>query len=62
MEMTSCQITGIPKDKWVRFRQKCLLEGVSVNQKVRRMIEAEVLLVEDAGECDGCQGNEGEKR
>jgi hypothetical protein len=62
MEMTSCQVTGIAKNIWVRFRQKCLSEGISANQKVRKMIEAEVSSVEDPGESNRCQGMKEEKR
>lgn len=60
MQMTSCQVTGIEKSIWVRFRQKCLSEGVSANQKVRRMIEAEVFSRDGAGESNGRQGRKGE--
>jgi hypothetical protein len=61
MEMTSCQVTGIAKNIWVRFRQKCLSEGVSANQKIRRMIEAEAFSGEDGEESNRLQGIKGKK-
>jgi hypothetical protein len=60
MEMTSCQVTGIAKSTWIRFRQKCLSEGISANGKVRSMIEAEVSSMDGAGESNMRQGMKGE--
>ena len=39
---TSCQIQGIKKSVWLRFRQMALSEGVSATGKVRAMIEETV--------------------
>jgi hypothetical protein len=61
MEMTSCQITGICRETWIKFRQRCIGERVSVNQKIRGMIEAEVFSVECGGESNMCQGVKGEQ-
>ncbi|MGO9018135.1 MAG: hypothetical protein ACLQVJ_07255 [Syntrophobacteraceae bacterium] len=42
METTSCQIQGLDKNLWLKFRQIALSEGVSASGKVRAMIEAAV--------------------
>lgn len=42
MATTSCQITGLRKDLWIEFRQQCIREGISLNKKVKMLIEAEV--------------------
>lgn len=39
---TSCQIQGLKKDLWLKFRQIALAEGISASAKVRALIEAEV--------------------
>ena len=36
---TSCQITGIKREIWKRFRQICIMDGISANKKLVRMIE-----------------------
>ncbi|MGD0511268.1 MAG: hypothetical protein ABSA33_05505 [Candidatus Micrarchaeaceae archaeon] len=38
----SCQVQGINKNLWLKFRQMALSEGVSASGKVRAMIEAAV--------------------
>ena len=43
MKTISCQIQGINKDLWVKFRQTCLAEGISATAKVRALIEAVVV-------------------
>jgi hypothetical protein len=39
---TSCQV-AVPTTAWLRFRQLCLIEGVSASTKVRQLIVAAVL-------------------
>lgn len=47
VDMSSCQITGIPSDVWRAFRRICLEEGISANRKLRELIEAQMELVDD---------------
>jgi len=42
-KMSSCQITGIPKEVWRSFRRLCLEEGISANRKLVQVIEAMVM-------------------
>ncbi len=42
MDVVSCQVTAIPIATWKTFRKLCIEEGVSVNHKVKMLIEAEV--------------------
>lgn len=41
--MSSCQVTGIPKEVWRAFRRLCLEEGISANRKLVQVIEAMVM-------------------
>lgn len=38
-QTTSCQIQGLNKNLWLRFRQIALSEGLSATAKVRALIE-----------------------
>jgi hypothetical protein len=38
-QTTSCQIQGLDKNLWLKFRKLCLSEGISAAAKVRAMIE-----------------------
>jgi hypothetical protein len=51
MEQTiSCQVQGIDKNVWLKFRQMALLEGLSAAAKVRTMIEETVAASEKKAE------------
>lgn len=39
---TSCQIQGLNKNLWLKFRQIALSEGLSATAKVRALIEEAV--------------------
>ncbi|MGA3117995.1 MAG: hypothetical protein ABSF90_26625 [Syntrophobacteraceae bacterium] len=47
-QTTSCQIQGLDKNLWLKFRQMCLTEGISASGKVRAMIEAAVAATDTA--------------
>jgi hypothetical protein len=42
MDVVSCQVSSIPVATWKKFRKICIEEGVSINQKMKMLIEAEV--------------------
>jgi hypothetical protein len=39
---TSCQVQGLDKNLWLKFRQMALAEGLSATAKVRALIEEAV--------------------
>lgn len=39
---TSCQVVGIKRDIWIRFRQQCIESGLSINRRLKLLIAAEV--------------------
>ncbi len=43
-QTTSCQIQGIDKNLWLKFRQIALSEGLSAAAKVRALIEEAVAM------------------
>ena len=45
---TSCQIQGLDRNLWLKFRQMALLEGISATAKVRALIESAVAATEMA--------------
>ena len=58
---TSCQVTGMNKEMWAKFRQQCIQEGLSANRKVKMLIEAEVARHHNAEDLIGPRGTEKEQ-
>ena len=51
--VTSCQVTGIDKGMWMLFRQQCIKEGLSANQKLKMLIEEAVNRYSREGKIEG---------
>ena len=36
--MKSCNVKEIPEDAWKKFRIRCMMEGLTINEKLIQMI------------------------